>query len=54
LKTLLHAGLPLAQSMSLLKDQQTEPHFRALLNKVHQQTLCGEERDSDNGIIKHT
>ncbi len=41
LRTLLHAGLPLAQSMNLLKDQQAEPHFRALLNKVHQQLTTG-------------
>ena len=37
LRTLLRAGLPLAQSLDLLKDQQTDPHFGALLNKVHQQ-----------------
>ncbi len=41
LKTLLHAGLPLAQSLELLKEQQTSVHFRALLNKVHQQVTTG-------------
>jgi len=41
LKTLLHAGMPLAQSLDLLKDQQTVPHFRALLEKVHQQVTTG-------------
>lgn len=41
LKTLLHAGMPLAQSLDLLKDQQTSPHFRALLAKVHQQVTTG-------------
>jgi type IV pilus assembly protein PilC len=41
LKTLLHAGMPLAQSLDLLKDQQTSPHFRALLDKVHQQVTTG-------------
>jgi len=41
LKTLLHAGMPLAQSLELLKDQQADPHFRALLNKIHQQVTTG-------------
>jgi type IV pilus assembly protein PilC len=41
LKTLLHAGMPLAQSLDLLKNQQTSPHFRALLEKVHQQVTTG-------------
>ena len=41
LKTLLHAGMPLAQSLELLKDQQSSPHFRALLDKVHQQVTTG-------------
>ena len=41
IKTLLHAGMPLAQSLDLLKDQQTNPHFRALLEKVHQQVTTG-------------
>jgi type IV pilus assembly protein PilC len=41
LMTLLHAGLPLAQSLDLLKDQQANPHFRALLEKVHQQVTTG-------------
>jgi type IV pilus assembly protein PilC len=33
--------MPLAQSLELLKDQQTNPHFRALLDKVHQQVTTG-------------
>jgi type IV pilus assembly protein PilC len=41
LKTLLHAGMPLAQSLELLKDQQTNPHFRAVLDKIHQQVVTG-------------
>jgi type IV pilus assembly protein PilC len=41
LATLLKAGLPLAQSLDLLKAQQTNPHFKALLNKVHQQVTTG-------------
>jgi type IV pilus assembly protein PilC len=41
LKTLLHAGMPLAQSLELLKDQQANPHFRALLDKIHQQVTTG-------------
>ncbi|MCK5378673.1 MAG: type II secretion system F family protein [Acidobacteria bacterium] len=41
LRTLLHAGLPLAQSLDLLKAQQTAPHFKALLDKVHQQVTTG-------------
>ena len=41
LKTLLHAGMPLAQSLDLLKEQQSGPHFRALLGKVHQQVTTG-------------
>ena len=41
LRTLLRAGLPLAQSLELLKTQQTHPHFRALLDKVHQQVTTG-------------
>lgn len=41
LKTLLRAGLPLAQSLDLLRLQQKEPHFRALLTKVHQQVTTG-------------
>ena len=41
LRTLLHAGLPLAQSLELLKEQQTALHFRALLDKVHQQVTTG-------------
>ncbi len=41
LKTLLHAGMPLAQSLELLKEQQTSPHFRAILDKIHQQVTTG-------------
>ncbi len=41
LKTLLHAGMPLAQSLELLKDQQANLHFRTLLNKIHQQVTTG-------------
>jgi len=41
LRTLLKAGLPLAQSLELLKDQQANPQFRALLNKVHEQVTTG-------------
>lgn len=41
LRTLLRAGLPLAQSLDLLKQQQTDPHFRALLDKVHTQVTTG-------------
>jgi type IV pilus assembly protein PilC len=41
LKTLLRAGMPLAQSLELLKDQQTDPHFRSLLAKIHQQVTTG-------------
>ncbi len=41
LRTLLKAGLPLAQSLELLKDQQANPQFRALLNKVHEQVTAG-------------
>lgn len=41
LRTLLRAGLPLAQSLDLLKDQQATPVFRALLTKVHQQVTTG-------------
>ena len=41
LRTLLRAGLPLAQSLDLLKEQQTDPHFAALLNKVYQQVTTG-------------
>lgn len=41
LKTLLHAGLPLAQSLELLKAQQTSEHFAALLDKVHSQVTTG-------------
>jgi type IV pilus assembly protein PilC len=41
LRTLLHAGMPLAQSLELLKQQQSNPHFGALLDKVHQQVTTG-------------
>lgn len=41
LRTLLKAGLPLAQSLDLLRNQQTSPHFRTLLAKVHQQVTTG-------------
>lgn len=41
LKTLIHAGLPLAQSLDLLRTQQSNPHFRALLDKVYQQITTG-------------
>ena len=39
--TLLRAGLPLAQSLELLKVEQTNPHVRALLDKVHTQVTTG-------------
>jgi len=41
LKTLLHAGLPLAQSLDLLKTQQSSEHFGKLLDKVHSQVTTG-------------
>jgi type IV pilus assembly protein PilC len=41
LRTLLKAGLPLAQSLELLKTQQANPHFGSLLEKVHQQVTTG-------------
>ena len=41
LRTLLRAGLPLAQSLELLEGQQSHPHFRSLLGKVHQQVTTG-------------
>jgi len=41
LRTLLHAGIPLAQALELLKDQQADPHFSQLLTKVHQQVTTG-------------
>jgi type IV pilus assembly protein PilC len=41
LRTLLRAGLPLAQSLDLLRSQQPNAHFRALLDKVHQQITTG-------------
>ena len=39
--TLLRAGLPLAQGLELLRDQQTNEHFKALLEKIHQQVTTG-------------
>jgi type IV pilus assembly protein PilC len=41
LRTLLRAGMPLAQSLELLKDQQADQHFQALLDKIHQQVTTG-------------
>jgi len=41
LKTLLRAGLPLAQSLDLLKEQQKNQHFHDLLDRVHQQVTTG-------------
>ncbi len=41
LATLLRAGLPLAQGLELLRNQQTNEHFKALLDKVHQQVTTG-------------
>lgn len=41
LATLLRAGLPLTQGLELLRDQQTNEHFKALLEKVHQQVTTG-------------
>jgi type IV pilus assembly protein PilC len=41
LATLLRAGLPLAQGLELLRDQQTNEHFKALLDKIHQQVTTG-------------
>jgi type IV pilus assembly protein PilC len=41
LRTLLRAGLPLAQSLDLLRSQQPDPGFRSLLGKVHQQVTTG-------------
>ena len=41
LRTLLRAGLPLAQSLALLAKQQVDPAFRAILHKVHQQVTTG-------------
>jgi type IV pilus assembly protein PilC len=41
LKTLLRAGLPLAQSLQLLSQQQTAPTFKAMLEKVHTQVTTG-------------
>lgn len=41
LRTLLRAGLPLAQSLELLRDQQEDPTFRALLAKVHEKVTTG-------------
>ena len=41
LATLLRAGLPLAQGLELLRDQQSNEHFKALLEKIHQQVTTG-------------
>jgi type IV pilus assembly protein PilC len=41
LATLLRAGLPLAQSLELLREQQSNPHFRSVLGKIHQQVTTG-------------
>ncbi len=41
LRTLLKAGLPLAQSLDLLRAQQVNPHFGSLLATVHQQVTTG-------------
>lgn len=41
LRTLLRAGLPLAQSLALLARQQVDPQFRAILDKIHQQVTTG-------------
>ncbi len=41
LKTLLRAGLPLAQSLELLRDQQGNPAFRSMLSKIHKQVTTG-------------
>lgn len=41
LATLLGAGLPLTQSLELLRDQQINEHFKALLGSVHQQVTTG-------------
>jgi type IV pilus assembly protein PilC len=41
LATLLRAGLPLTQGLELLRDQQSNEHFRALLDKIHQQVTTG-------------
>jgi type IV pilus assembly protein PilC len=41
LATLLRAGLPLAQGLDLLCKQQSNEHFKAILEKVHQQVTTG-------------
>lgn len=41
LATLLRAGLPLTQGLELLRDQQSNEHFKALLDKIHQQVTTG-------------
>jgi type IV pilus assembly protein PilC len=41
LATLLRAGLPLTQGLELLRDQQANEHFKALLDKIHQQITTG-------------
>jgi type IV pilus assembly protein PilC len=41
LATLLRAGLPLAQGLDLLREQQANEHFKALLDKIYQQVTTG-------------
>jgi type IV pilus assembly protein PilC len=41
LRTLIRAGLPLAQSLELLSSQQANPRFRSLLAKIHQKVTTG-------------
>lgn len=41
LATLLRAGLPLAHGLELLRDQQSNEHFKALLDNVLQQVNTG-------------
>lgn len=41
LATLLRAGLPLAHGLELLRDQQSNEHFKALLDNVLQQVTTG-------------
>src|SRR6185436_15435765 len=41
LATLLKAGMPLVQSLDLLKSRVTSPVFRVVLNDVHQQVRSG-------------
>ena len=41
LATLLKAGMPLVQSLDLLKSRVTSPTFRTVLNDVHEQVRAG-------------